>query len=234
MKSPRRAVQIYTLLTLGALALAITSVMMGSPQKGDAVQRILYIHLPAAAATFLACAVVFVASIRHLLRHRRRWDDVAEAAGLVALGACTVLLLTGMVWGKEAWGEWWTWSPRLTFSLILWILYAGFLILRALVPADRRAHISSVYGIIAFLDVPLVYLSARLLPDVHPASIPLDPSMKRTLLLCTVAALMLAAGLIAARMHSRRSSPTRQAPGPAITTRRLHAPPPAVPPAVHH
>ena len=89
---------------------------------------------------------------------------------------CSIVLLTGMIWGRGAWGLWWTWSPRLTFSLMLWLLYVVYLIIRnSIESSQRRAVISAVYGVIAFLDVPLVYLSARLMPDIHPASIELDP-----------------------------------------------------------
>src|SRR6185369_3039387 len=98
-----------------------------------------------------------------------------------------------MIWGRQAWGEWWTWSPRLTFSLILWALYVGFVALRPLLPANRRARVSCVYGILAFLDVPLVYMSTKLLPDVHPASIDLSAAARRMLLLCVVTGVMIAA-----------------------------------------
>jgi heme exporter protein C len=137
-----------------------------------------------------------------------------------------------MIWGKQAWGEWWTWSPRLTFSLILWLLYAGFLVLRPMVSTQRRAAISSVYGIVAFLDVPLVYLSVKILPDVHPSSIAMDPTMKRTLLLCIVAAFMLAGGFVWSRVWSRQGRAGTGAgttPLPAVPLRS-----PRIPPRVVH
>jgi len=233
MKPPRLSTQVYSLLVLTLLTLAIIGVAFSPPETsengGSVLQhKILYIHLPAAAVTLVACMAVFVTSVGHLLQHRRWWDDMAQAAGMVAVVACTALLATGMIWGKKAWGEWWTWSPRLTFSLVLWALYAGFLGLRPLVPSHRRAQVSSVYGIIAFLDVPLVYMSTKLLPDVHPASIPMDAPMKRTLLLCTVAALVIAGGFVAGRITSRWSPEGQGKKGPPIRSGPLRAPPPTV------
>jgi heme exporter protein C len=90
-----------------------------------------------------------------------------------------------MIWGQSFWGYWWTWSPRLTFTLVLLVLYLGYLVMRALINQEpKRSVASAVYGLLAFLDVPLLYMSARLLPDVHPTSIPLNGPMKFTLLVC--------------------------------------------------
>ena len=111
------------------------------------------------------------------------WDDLAAAAAKVAVLLCSGVLITGMIWGRAAWGQWWTWSPRLTFSLILWLLYAVYLVLRSSIESgQRRAVVAAVYGLTAFLDVPLVWLSARLLPDIHPSSVQLAGPMKLTLL----------------------------------------------------
>jgi heme exporter protein C len=161
------------------------------------IQKIFYLHLPVAISTFLACLVAFIASIGYLVRRDPRWDDLAAAAARVAVQLCTVVLLTGMIWGKSAWGQWWTWSPRLTFSLVLWLLYAVYLIVRSSIESrERRAVIAAVYAVIAFLDVPLVYLSVRLMPDIHPTAITLAPEMKLTLGLFFAAVTALTAGLI--------------------------------------
>lgn len=93
-----------------------------------------------------------------------------------------IVLLTGMVLGKYFWGYWWTWSPRLTFTLILCVLYSALVLMRPFLrPWSRRATVCAVFAAIAFLDVPLIYLSVRLLPDVHPTSIPLTREMRITL-----------------------------------------------------
>src|SRR5262249_42279994 len=158
-----------------------------------------YLHLPVAICTFLACLVCFIASIGYLVQRKTWWDDLAWAAGRVAVQLCAVVLITGMIWGKSAWGRWWTWSPRLTFSLVLLLLYVVYLMIRMSVESGaRRATIGAVYGIIAFLDVPLVYLSVRLMPDIHPTSISLAPEMKLTLAAWFVPVILTTAGLIAA------------------------------------
>jgi heme exporter protein C len=216
----RRAFRAYLLGTALLAATAGAGLALG----GWDVPRVLFVHLPAAIVTFLACGLVFVASMGELVQHKDWWDDLAEAGGIVAVAACTVLLVTGMIWGRQAWGEWWTWSPRLTFSLILWALYVGFLALRPLLPASRRARVSCVYGILAFLDVPLVYMSTKLLPDVHPASIDLSAAARRMLLLCVVTGVMIAAGAVGMLVAGRtmtsdwglRSAASRKGPVPPI------------------
>lgn len=188
---------------------AVALVFFATPEEASmgVIQKIFYIHLPVAINTFLACLVVFVASLGYLWQRRVWWDDLALAAAKVAVILCTGVLLTGMLWGRAAWGQWWTWSPRLTFSFMLWLLYVVYLIVRGSVSegGQRRAIIASVYGIIAFLDVPLVYLSARLLPeDIHPASIALAPTMKLTLAVCFIPITLLTAGLIVLRFNLNR------------------------------
>ena len=171
-------------------------------------QKIFYLHLPVAINTFLACAIAFIASVGYLWQRSAWWDDLASAAVRVAVQLCGVVLLTGMAWGKLAWGVWWTWSPRLTFSLALFFLYVVYLLVRSSVEGrERRAVIAAVYAVIAFLDVPLVWLSARLMPDIHPGSIELAPAMKLTLAAWFVPVTLLAAGLIFVRFAlNRRAS----------------------------
>lgn len=170
-----------------------------------AVQKVFYIHLPVAINTFLACFIVFIASIGYLMQRKLWWDDLAVAAAKVAVLFASIVLITGMIWGKSAWGQWWTWSPRLTFSLILWLLYVVYLMIRPSVESEqRRALMSAVYGIIAFLDVPIVYFSTKLLKDIHPTSIELADSMRLTLLVWFLPVTMFSAGLIVARYRLNR------------------------------
>jgi heme exporter protein C len=189
---------VTTLLMSGAVAMVVwytpTEATMGP------IQKIFYLHLPVAMGTFLACLLSFIASIGFLTQRRAMWDDLAAASARVAVQFCTIVLITGMIWGRSAWGQWWTWSPRLTFSLILWLLYVVYLMVRMSIdPGQRRAMISAIYGIIAFLDVPLVYLSVRLMPDIHPTSIQLAPAMRLTLAVMFVPVFMFLGGLIALR-----------------------------------
>ena len=193
---------------------AVYAVFFHTPDEATmgTIQKIFYVHLPLAINTFLACTVVFVANIGYLWQRRTVWDDLSSAAAHVAVLACSGVLITGMIWGRCAWGQWWTWSPRLTFSFLLWLLYVVYLMVRTSVTSpQRRAVVSAVYGIVAFLDVPLVYLSARLLPDIHPGSVHLAPAMQLTLAFCFIPVTLLAAGLIALRFGLNRRE--RQAGG---------------------
>jgi heme exporter protein C len=191
----------YWGLTLVLLAAAVLVAGFYAPVESTmgVAQKIFYLHLPAAVNTFVAAFVAFVGAVAHIWTRRRVWDDLAHAAAVVTVVFCTVVLLTGMVWARYAWGYWWTWSPRLTFSLLLWLLYVAYLVLRPNIESpERRGLICSVYAIVAFLDVPLVYLSVKLLPDIHPSSVTLAPAMRHTLLVWFVPVTMVCGGLIAA------------------------------------
>lgn len=169
------------------------------------IQKVFYFHLPVAINTFVAAMVVFIASIGYLWQRKMWWDDLASASARVTALYCSIVLLTGMIWGKEAWGQWWTWSPRLTFSLVLWLLYVVYLMIRpAIESPQRRALVSSVYGIAAFLDVPVVYLSVKMMPDIHPKSIELAPEMKTTLLAWFLPVSLLMWGLLITRYKLNR------------------------------
>lgn len=183
------------------------------------IQKLIYLHLPVAINSFVAAVVVFIASVGYLAGRRQTWDDLAHAAAVVTVLNGTVLLLTGMFWGKVAWDQWWTWSPRLTFSLVLWVLYLAYLIMRRRIAgSDRRALVSAVYGVVAFLDVPLLYLSSKLLPDIHPTGAGLTPAMYPALWAWLVGITMVSGGLIAARFAlARLPSVAWGAAGPSGT-----------------
>ncbi|MFY9752013.1 MAG: cytochrome c biogenesis protein CcsA [Candidatus Acidiferrales bacterium] len=159
------------------------------------IQRIFYFHVPSWIACFTAFTIVFVSNIGWLVTRRRKWDALGVSAAEVGVIACTIGLITGPLWAKPVWGIWWTWDARLTTTFILWLLYISYLLLRDLVEdPERRASLSALFGIFAFLDVPLVYLSNRLWRTQHPQPVilggpgsGLDPVMGKVLLLCTVA-----------------------------------------------
>jgi heme exporter protein C len=207
----------YWVATFASFALAIVLLAVYTPTEATMgpIQKIFYIHLPSAICTFFACLIVFVASIGYLSQRKTWWDDLAAASARVAVQLCSVVLITGMIWGHSAWGQWWTWSPRLTFSLVLWLLYVVYLMIRMSIESGaRRSVIAAVYGVIAFLDVPLVYLSVRLMPDIHPTSVRLAPAMKLTLAVWFVPITMLMIGLIAraysTNIHTRAAAALRE------------------------
>jgi len=214
MKSSRNIfVPIYWTAALLALAAAVTLLLRYTPTEETMgpIQKIFYLHLPLAINTFFAALTVCIASVGYIAQKQTYWDDLAAAAAKVTLLLATGVLATGMIWGHSAWGTWWTWSPRLTFSLMLWLLYAVYLIVRSSIESpQRRAIVCAVYGLTAFLDVPIVYLSSKLLPDVHPSSIQLITPMKITLLVWFVPVTMIAAGLIATRFSLNRIQRRRE------------------------
>jgi heme exporter protein C len=158
------------------------------------IQRIFYFHLPAWMTSFTAFTIVFIANIAFLTTKRLKWDYLAVSAAEVGIMCCTIGLVTGPLWAKPVWGIWWTWDARLTTTFILWLLYVSYLLLRGLLEdPQKRASLSAVFGIFAFLDVPLVYVSNRLWRTQHPQPVlaggqgsGLDPTMGKVLLLCAI------------------------------------------------
>jgi len=154
------------------------------------VQKIFYLHLPLAWWGLISFFVVFAASIAYLRSRRPWWDHVARAGAEVGLVLAVLALLSGSVWARHSWGVWWTWDPRLTTTLVMCFVYAGYLALRGLeLPQQRKSTICAVVGIVAFLDVPLVFVSARLWRSIHPAVFAsegggLEPEMRLTVLAC--------------------------------------------------
>jgi len=130
--------------------------------------NIVYIHVPAAICSLGCFIVLFICSIQYLRTKDEFWDHAAAACGEVGLVFATVLNATGSIFAYAAWGVWWTPSLRLISSAMLWFLYVAYLILRVSLPDEgRKGRICAVFGIIAFVDVPLVYISARYIPDIH-------------------------------------------------------------------
>jgi heme exporter protein C len=141
-----------------------------------AAQKIYYIHVPAALSAYLALGIVALMSIVYLWLRDERADRLAESAGEVALVFLTAVLTTGPLWGKPIWGTWWTWDARLTLTLFLWFLTAGYLVLRGAVDdAAMRARYSAVLGILAALLIPFIHLSVYFFNTLHPKPIILKP-----------------------------------------------------------
>jgi heme exporter protein C len=170
-------------------------------------QKIYYLHLPAALNAYLAFAVVFVTSIVYLWLHEERADRVAEASAEVGLLFTTVVLTTGPIWGKPIWGTWWTWDARLTLTLFLWFIYAGYIVLRgAIVEPSLRARYSAVLGILGALLIPFIHMSVYLFRTLHPMPIvlkpdrpSLPPEMLHTLMFSFAAFVLVYLALVRAR-----------------------------------
>jgi heme exporter protein C len=137
--------------------------------------RILYYHAPIAWSALLGFLVAFVAGILYLRSRDARWDRLGVCGVRLGLLFSVLVMATGMIWGKASWGVWWNWEPRLTTFLIACLLYCGYFVLRATVEEEeRRATFAAVFALIAFIDVPITFLSTRVLPQsgmLHPPSV---------------------------------------------------------------
>jgi heme exporter protein C len=159
------------------------------------IQRIFYFHLPSWMTCFTSFSIAFIANVAYLTTRKPKWDWLGVAGVEVGVACCTIGLITGPLWARPVWGIWWTWDARLTTTFILWLLYIAYLLLRGLLEEpEKKATLSAIFGIFAFLDVPLVYMSNRLWRTQHPQPVifggensGLAPTMKLVLLLCVIA-----------------------------------------------
>ncbi len=198
---------LWIVLVLG-MSLALYMALLEAPREktmGD-LQRIFYFHVPAAIMGLIAFAINFAASLVYILRKNRRWDNLALSAAEIGVMFMVMVLVTGPIWAKPAWFIWWTWSPRLTSSLILCLLYVAYLLIRNYIEdPDRKALVSAVFGIVAFVDAPLVWFSIRWWRDHHPGPMletgGLSPAMRPAFLICIAAFLVLLIFLLRRRFY---------------------------------
>jgi len=168
------------------------------------VQRIFYLHVSSAIAAYGCFAVVLIGGIVYLWKENPTADRLARAGALVGLVFTTVTLVMGMIWAKPIWGTFWTWDARLTSTLVLWIIYAGYLMVRRLAePGRQAARFAAVVGIFGFIDVPVVHFSVTWWRTQHPGPVVINDALPSQMLVaffitmaCT---LFLAAVMIAIR-----------------------------------
>jgi heme exporter protein C len=204
--------------------------------QGD-VQRLMYVHVPAAWLAFASFGVVFLASIAYLKTGQIRWDRVAVSSAEIGVQFCALTIVLGSLWGRPVWGTWWTWDPRLTTTAVLLLIYVGYLSLRQVADSpSRRAHWSAVVGIVGFIDVPIVHMSVVWWRSLHQEATVLRPgaptmagSMLVTLLVAVVAFTLVYGYLMAVRTRvgriedraagtvMSRPSPRARAPRPSVT-----------------
>ena len=175
------------------MSFALYMALIGAPTERTMghIQRIFYFHVGAAIAGLTAFAINFIASLMYIIRKNRWWDNLALAAAEIGILFFVMLLITGSIWAKPVWFVWWTWSPRLTSSFILCLLYAAYLLIRkSFEDPDRKAMVAAVFGIIAFVDAPLGFFSIRWWRDIHPSPMletgDLAPSMRPAFLVCVI------------------------------------------------
>jgi heme exporter protein C len=195
----KRGFTILAIVTGLLLSFALYEALIAAPTErtmGD-VQRIFYYHVPSAWTAFLLFLINFVASVVFLIRRDSKSDILALVTAEVGVVFCTVVLVTGPIWARPVWGIWWTWDLRLTLTLVLWLIYVSYLMLRRFSTSSQTAKLAAVLAVFGALDIPLVYFSIWFFRTQHPSPVignggSLDPRMAHVLLINWVAFLCLA------------------------------------------
>ncbi|NIR51644.1 cytochrome C assembly protein [candidate division KSB1 bacterium] len=173
-ESKFRWTNILGAILLIAMVVDLYLIFMFAPEEGSMgqVQRIFYFHVPSAWVSFLAFFVVFCGSVAYLWKKERKYDSWANSSAEIGVIFATLVLITGPIWARPVWNTWWEWSPRLTLFLVLWFIYVAYLMLRNFVEdKEKSARFAAVFGIVGFIDVPIVYMSIRLWRDIHPSPV---------------------------------------------------------------
>jgi heme exporter protein C len=191
----KRLFPILSLVTAVLLAYALYQALVVAPtdaQQGD-VYRIIYYHVPSAWTAFLLFLINFVASMVYLIRRSAKADILALVSAEVGVVFCTVVLVTGPLWARPVWGIWWAPGDiRLTSTLVLWLIYVSYLVLRRFSTSAQTQMMAAALAVFGALDVPLVYFSIWFFRTQHPQPViggggSMDPRMLDTLLLSWLA-----------------------------------------------
>jgi heme exporter protein C len=186
----KRVFPILAVLTAALLSYALYEALVAAPTEqtmGD-VQRIFYYHVPSAWTAFILFFINFFASIAYLIWRANKADVIALVTAEVGVIFCTVVLVTGPIWARPVWGIWWTWDLRLTLTLVLWLIYVSYLVLRRFSSSGQTPLLAAVLAVFGALDVPLVYFSIWFFRTQHPQPVvggggSIDPRMLHVLLI---------------------------------------------------
>jgi heme exporter protein C len=186
----KRVFPILAVLTGVLLSYALYQALVVAPteQTMGNVQRIFYYHVPSAWTAFILFFINFFASIVYLIWRANKADIVALVTAEVGVVFCTVVLVTGPIWARPVWGIWWTWDLRLTLTLVLWLIYVSYLVLRKFSSSGQTPLLAAVLAVFGALDVPLVYFSIWFFRTQHPQPViggggSIDPRMLHVLLI---------------------------------------------------
>jgi heme exporter protein C len=185
-----RAFPILGVLTAILLSYALYTALVGAPTEqtmGD-VQRIFYYHVPSAWTAFILFTINFGASIVYLAWRNPKADIVALVSAEVGVVFCTIVLVTGPIWARPVWGIWWTWDMRLTSTLVLWLIYLSYLVLRRFSASGQTPLLAAALAVLGALCVPFVYFSIWFFRTQHPQPVmggggSIDPRMLHALLI---------------------------------------------------
>ncbi|HZW68933.1 MAG TPA: cytochrome c biogenesis protein [Pseudogracilibacillus sp.] len=179
-------------IIMAVISLYLIFIWSAVQENMGPVQKIFYFHVASAWNAFFAFFIVFIFSILFLLKRKGSYDIIAGISAEVGVVFTALVLITGPIWAHSAWNTWWVWEPRLTTTLILFFMYLAYLVLRQLgIEWGKRANLTAVFGIISFINVPIVYMSidwwgAKYHPQIlKNASSSLDPTVLITLI-CTI------------------------------------------------
>lgn len=215
------------LLWLG-LVVAPTDAVQGDPQ------RLMYVHVPAAWVAYLAFAAVLISSVAYLIRRNLAWDRRAQAAAELGVGLTGLTIVLGCLWGRPVWGVWWTWDPRLVTTVVLLLVYVGYLGVRGLgAESHGAARRAAAIGIIGFVNVPIVHFSVVWWRTLHqpatvlrPGPAPIQAEMLAALFAGVLAFTLGAVWLWLRRLRALKAI----APGEPVTDPAAEAPSVTVPP----
>jgi heme exporter protein C len=213
MKNNRLGIGL-AILSIAAMGIALGMAFFYAPREatmGD-VQRIFYFHVASAWVGFFAFSVTCLGSVAYLARGERRRDILALSSAEIGTAFIAMTVVTGALWAKPVWGTYWTWEPRLTISAVQLLIYVAYGMLRASVEEpERKARFAAVYGIAAFVTVPLSWFAIRWWRTIHPnvltgEGMAVTPRMVHTLLISLAAFTLLYAALLRQRMRLERSA----------------------------
>ncbi len=181
--------------SVGIFLTALGMVFLYAPREATMgeIQRIFYFHVASAWIGFFAFFVTFLTGVIYLITSQRRWDVLSLSSAEVGLAFITMTVITGSLWARPVWGTYWTWEPRLTISAVQWLLYVAYVMLRtSTLSQERVARFAAVYGIVAFVTVPLSWFAIRWWRTIHPeilsgGEMAITPRMLHTLLVSLAA-----------------------------------------------
>jgi heme exporter protein C len=205
-----RTSRLFGIIAFLAVISAQVFAILTSPADRDMghLQKIMYVHVPGAWMAFISFFVVFIYSVLYMIRHRENDDLIASSAAEVGAVFTGMTLMLGMIWGRPAWGVWWVWDARLTSTLVLFLIFVGYLALRSFVDDSvQRARWSAAVGAIGAINVPIVYMSVKWWRTLHqPQSSPgtLDPAYTLGLRLNAIALLLVTIYFIRKRYEIAR------------------------------